>query len=262
MSEENQKLVLAENAATKIQVLVDKGCTGKPFAVVENDYNAVDLSRFMPAPIRHENLIKVTTADSFIAYFNKFSNADSVVKFSVSNQLVVGIIDFGGADTPQWKDHQVKYSCPFSKQWVAWSGSDKRRMDQESFAEFIENNIDDFNAPAGAQMLEIATKFQLIRKATFGSSMKTSTGEFQFAYSEENQKGTIEIPSEISLGLAPFEAGQHYEVKARIRYRLREGLLHFWYELISPEEILKDAFNDVREAISNSISSDILVLDI
>ncbi len=113
----------------------------------------------------------------------------------------------------------------------------------------LEDRAGDIVTPTGAELLEIATKFQVIRKAVFGSAIRLATGEFQFNYSDENDKGTIEVPEVITLGLAPFHNGESYEVQARLRYRLREGKLAFTFKLINPERVIEDAFNSVVESV-------------
>lgn len=43
------------------------------------------------------------------------------------------------------------------------------------------------------------------------------------------------------IGVPVFWNGDAYRVDARLRYRVREGLLTFWYELIRRDKVLEDA---------------------
>ncbi|WP_244277521.1 DUF2303 family protein [Pantoea septica] len=96
-----------------------------------------------------------------------------------------------------------------------WEEHDETAMGQKAFTEFLEDRAGDIVTPTSAELLEIATKFPVVCKAVFGSAIRLATGEFQFNYSDENDKGTIEVPEVITLGLALFHSGKSYEVQAR-----------------------------------------------
>ncbi|MDU3787885.1 MAG: DUF2303 family protein [Serratia marcescens] len=40
---------------------------------------------------------------------------------------------------------------------------------------------------------------------------------------------------------------------ARIRYRLREGKLILWYELIDPKKIIEHAYNEIMVDLQNQL---------
>lgn len=52
---------------------------------------------------------------------------------------------------------------------------------------------------------------------------------------------TMQMFDKISIGIPVFWNGAAYQITARLRYRVKEGQLHFWYELIRPDKILEDA---------------------
>ena len=56
------------------------------------------------------------------------------------------------------------------------------------------------------------------------------------------------------LGIQPFHNGDYYQVKARIRYRIKDGSLFLWYELINPEKVVEDAFNTTLEKLKANIA--------
>ena len=90
--------------------------------------------------------------------------------------------------------------------------------------------------------------------------MRLQSGEFEFQFSEQNQsKGTVTVPEKIAIGIAPFQNGTRYRIEARLRYRLREGQLSIWYELIEPQKVLDDAFNEVKCNIRDSIDTVLMI---
>ncbi|WP_269057538.1 DUF2303 family protein [Yersinia pseudotuberculosis] len=80
---------------------------------------------------------------------------------------------------PTWNDHRAHYRCELSKAWKIWQKYDGQTLSQEQFAELLEDRAADVVNPTGAELLEIATKFQVIRKAVFGSAMRLATGDWR-----------------------------------------------------------------------------------
>ena len=80
--------------------------------------------------------------------------------------------------------------------------------------------------------------FQETRKSEFKSVRRLQDGTFSFAFSDEKGGSQASLPEEIMLSLPPFHNGSYYALKARLRYRLRDGDLSLWYELIEPKLIV------------------------
>ncbi len=233
---------------------------GVPFVAVPRGYSLENVEQFLDAPTRIRKNLNVLSAGSFITYFMKFCDEDSMVIFNDDTQCVTGMLDYHTTDSASWCDHQVKYACPKSREWITWTQNDKNKFNQLTFAEFIEENIKDFAEPSGGELLEIATKFSVIRTAVFSNSVRLQSGEFEFQFSEQNQsKGTVTVPEKIAIGIAPFQNGTRYRIEARLRYRLREGQLSIWYELIEPQKVLDDAFNEVKCNIRDSIDTVLMI---
>ncbi|MBU2707690.1 DUF2303 family protein [Zooshikella marina] len=234
---------------------------GIPFVAIGNDYKLVSIEQYLPHPIKTRQNIKMNTVKSFIDYINRFKNPHTTIFADDTCQSFKAIIDFHHSqEEPRSGAHTVEYGCPLSREWEAWQAMNKEKMDQTSFAEFLEERAEDIVSPSGAELLEIALKFNVIRKAVFGSAMRLNTGEYQFTYSEDNQKGTVELPEQIKLGLAPFHNGEKYEVKAKLYYRLHDGRLLLWYKLIQPERVIEDAFKEVTQDIQNGVG-DLMVIE-
>ncbi|WGE55853.1 YfdQ family protein [Actinobacillus equuli subsp. equuli] len=76
--------------------------------------------------------------------------------------------------------------------------------------------------------------FEETRKSEFKSVQRLQDGTMTFAFTDEKSGGgTTRLPEEIVLGLQPFHNSEHYQIKARINYRIKNGLLTLWYELIN-----------------------------
>jgi len=258
MSELNQLETQFLNAAATHIHQIDNAT---PFIAVPRGHELQSAEQFLENPSRIRKSMPVNTPESFIKYFNKFSDDDSLVVLNDDNQSITGFLDYHSTQAPSWCSHQVKYECPKSREWQTWLRFNTQKFDQLGFAEFIEENIKDFAEPSGGELLEIATKFSVIRTAVFNSGVKLQSGEFEFQFSEQNNsKGTVTVPEKIAIGIAPFHNGTKYRIEARLRYRLRDGELKIWYELIEPQKVLEDAFNEVKDVIKNGIDK-VLMLD-
>lgn len=217
--------------------------------------------RYLASPRRKTGLIKVYDADSFLAVWNKQAYDASEVFADPIAFKVTGVInaDSDAADgIAGWRDHTVVLESRKTPQWAAWESRDGQLLEQQSFAEFVEDRVVDFVTPTGAEMLELAQTFMANTKVDFKSAAILSSSQRALQFEETiaaraGHKGQIEIPASFEVGLTPFEGGAAYRVNARFRYRIREGHLSLGFKLDRPEDVLRTAFGDVRAAIAESI---------
>jgi uncharacterized protein YfdQ (DUF2303 family) len=226
------------------------------FGQPPSGYHVEDLEQFLPEPRNITENHTFNSVASFTEYLKRFASQESVIFADEDRRLFLAIIDYHSsinAAKPEWCKHQIRYSCTLSREWKKWTDSNGKNIEQSVFAEFLEDRAQDIVSPDGSELLEMALKFKVIRQAEFGSAIRLNTGEFQFQYNEENQRGTIELPEMITIALSPFHNGAKYEVKARLRYRLKEGNLTLSYHLINPERFVEDAFREVITSIKTEI---------
>ncbi len=235
---------------------------GEPFGYVPENMQMVSLERYLKAPTRVHRALIVTTLESFNRYYNEFKvsdgKGDSRIYVDGETVSVVGIIDDHQSLTPNgdnetlasWCDHRVVYKCPYSREWEAWKGMDRRKVGQVEFAEWLEDRTQDIVEPAGTDLLSMCLDLQIHRKVVFGSATRLESGEHSFQYSDNNETGTVQIPASITIGIPVFQDGTVYRITARFRYRLHDGTLHLWYELVEPQKYVEDAFNEVVDAIT------------
>jgi len=151
-----------------------------------------------------------------------------------------------GDDHAGWRDFRAVYKAELSREFTNWLQHNKKPMEQEDFAIFLEDNIADVVEPSGETLLQVALTLQAKTEVNFSSHKRLDNGQVQFAYSEtvDARAGTgmIEIPREFTIGLRLFKNGDGYKVHARLKYRLGGGKLKFWYELDRADNAIEDAF--------------------
>lgn len=231
------------------------------YAVVPNDARIDDLEEYADAPRRARATVAAHTTETLVSYFNRFKTGDSVILADQSKFVVVGIIDYHPKTGAAFREHRVSYEAPRSLEWKTWRTSSGRKMMQEEFAQFIEDNVVDIRTPVGADVLDVARNLQANKKVAFSSAIRLADGQQQFTYEEvidgSSSKGTIKVPETFVLGIPVFFGGILYEVTARLRYRIDGGKLALWYELYRPEYIEQDAFAAILTAIGTDAEVDV-----
>jgi uncharacterized protein YfdQ (DUF2303 family) len=242
------------------------------YAVVVPDGGSVEVlepapDRALPHPRRTTGTTTVLDADSLAVLWAKHSEPWSEVFADPQGFRFTAVLnaDQGSNGAPAGhRDHRIELALRHTPSWLAWTGRDKRLSSQEEFAEFIEDRLPDIVDPAGATMLELASSFQATTKADFKGAvaLTSSTRKLQFeetVAARAGQKGEIEIPATFQLGLVPFEGSDAYRVTARFRYRIRDGHLQIGYALERPEDVLRQAFKDVQDAVSEATGQPVLL---
>ncbi len=233
---------------------------GIPTFIVPNNMKVEALDRLIQEtrerPARLDQTVTLLSAESFVEYFNRYATESSTIFVDIESGQFIAVFDYHESPgLPAWKKHRAVYSCPQTKEWNSWSHFDNQKMEQEEFALFIEDNLNEIIEPNGAQMLEIAASLKAKTNVDFKSSIRLDNGQTQFVYSEKvdgqaGATGQLEIPEKIKLAIKPFQQGAPYELEARFRYRITQGGLRMWYTLIRPHLIHQDAVNDVFNMIS------------
>lgn len=173
---------------------------------------------------------------------------------------------------PRFREFRATFAPKFSKEWETWVKQDRDPFEStEALAIFIEDNLPDFVQPAGATMLEIALNFRVSQSVRYGAARRLADGHVELSYDNVvegsagngggSYGGRMSIPEEFTLRM-PVLAGVNqpsYEVRARFRYRLVNGALRLWYELIRPHKVEEAAFTDLWQKIGEGTGRTILL---
>lgn len=232
-----------------------------PYAVVPEGATVEDLERLLPAPVRPRSDVTAKSTDTLSAYINRYKTENTVIFGDQQDFKLVGIIDYHPVKGAAWASHRAHYAAPRSLEWQTWRGAHKKSMSQADFAQFIEDNIVDIRAPAGAEILEVSRSLQAKKSVEFASAIRLADGAQEFTYSETvngtTSKGKVKVPEEFTLGIPVFFGGPLYEVRARLRYRINEGKLALWYDLYRPEHIEQDAFEAICTDVAEKTGIDV-----
>lgn len=229
------------------------------------EHTLIDFEGTQDHPRQRRGTVRVADLDSFLAYLDDHKDDRTTVWVSPDGRKMIGVLDDHAPgeddDTARagWGRHRVEYDLMLSPEWEFWKRLDGDLVEQETFAEHIEDGSGEIVNPNAATMLEVATYFQATRGGAFKSAKLLTSGAVQLTNDVEvaakaGVSGQLEVPSEFELAIAPYVGGQPYKVRAHFRYRIPGGggSLRLGYKLVRPADILRDARDElaakVREA--------------
>jgi uncharacterized protein YfdQ (DUF2303 family) len=228
-----------------------------------------DDKKLLANPRRKLAHVRLHDADSFVDYTKRHGSMNDCTiwceaDYKAGRVAFLAILNDHGEEEAKaaWRDHRAQFTPEFSEEWVRWVGQNKKQFTQAEFASFIEDNLKDIaateNSPTGAQMLEMALTFEANQDMRFKSAIRLQNGGVQMSFVQDDDAQTLQKMSvfdRFSLGFPVFWNGDAYRVDARLRYRVRDGKLSFWFELIRQDKVLEAATQtliaQIREKTGN-----------
>lgn len=240
---------------------------GTGFVVIPTDHKIEYLER--PAtPQRMKGIVNLLDANSFVQFFQANKGTSNAIYAAMEPAHFVAILNEHNKEGADWRDFGCEYAPAFSKEWMAWAAMNKKPFDgNEAFAVWLEDNLTDVIVPANGEMLEIALNFRIHSNAAFSNAIRLNDGNTEFNFTDQiegsstGRAGKVQIPEMFTLQVPVF-AGRdqpHYEIKARFRYRLNNGALKIWYELIRPHKVVEEAFMIIVKKIESETGSVVML---
>lgn len=231
------------------------------------EYETLDLEKYMNTPRRAAGVATLRNPASFISYVNDYKQAECTQLFAddrsvtaVFNHHARHALDAG------WSDWRAVLELKYTPAWTGWVGmASKGWMDQASFAEHLEENYLDVVTPDGAALLEIVTNLKLASASVVESKLNPSTGAIRLRYEENfipqggGDAGVLEIPSHIGLKLAVFDGGEVFDIEALLRYRVANGAVSFSVKYRNDlQRKFDEAFEQMCSAIETAVELPVL----
>jgi uncharacterized protein YfdQ (DUF2303 family) len=246
-----------ESAAGTAAVDTDRG---RVFGVVlppEWEHRLVDVEKYAPQPRRACGTVAVHTADAFAAAVKQRADdavGPPIVYADEERTALVAILNDDHGAFAGWRDHRVVLSLRKRPEWTHWRNKDGQLMDQEAFANHVEDGLDELRDPSPTAMLDLAQTFHATGNARFKGGTRLANGVRQFTWEEQidataGTAGDVGIPETLTLAVRPFFGAELIEVTARFRFTLRSGELKLGYKLNRPDDVERFAFTKVVEGV-------------
>jgi len=225
---------------------------------------------YLEKPRRVQANVKLTTLESFIRYVKDFKGRDTRIFAHVepkTEPTFTAIIDYHASvgemgSVPAWCEHRAVYDCNFTPEWERWMVKDRTKMTQGEFAILLEENQALVINPPGAELLELVSDLYAKTDITCNQLIRLNNGRTRLSYDEQvelkgsvtTQAGTIEFPSVLVVGIAPFVGGPSYKISCRLKYRLENRRLTFWFEAIDVHLVLQECVTAIMNEIKEKLA--------
>jgi uncharacterized protein YfdQ (DUF2303 family) len=232
------------------------------------------LDEYRTQPERRKGTAKLTDLRSFIDHVNRFKDADTVLFAcdSRTNPSITAVLDYhraGSEAEPRFGEHKSHYGLPLSDEWKAWKAKNGEVFRQHEFAAFLEDRIVDVVHIHDEETLSERTRnFAALVNGSFATPTKLLTlsnglsvtadekvqnhinlqsGEMQVTFSSDHRDESgqpISVPKMFMVAIPVFLNGPLYQIAVRLRYRIKDKQIVWFYEMHQTELVFDDAFND------------------
>lgn len=230
------------------------------------------------APERRHGTANVTTLASFMDLTNRHKDEHSAIFAATAwpDPSLTAVIDYHETTgVARFGKHRIHYAFPLTDEFKAWAAQDGKAMVQGEFAAFIEEHAPDLaNAteqenkefgPEGLFLTKIATPTELMMlsrglsvnvtgKVKNHQSLQTGEGEITFVEEHQDSRGQkLTVPGVFMIAIPAFIGGEAVRIPARLRYRVRDGAVVWFYQMFRWKQLLRDrVVDDLDIAASNT----------
>jgi uncharacterized protein YfdQ (DUF2303 family) len=237
------------------------------------------LDQFLKAPERIKGTASIGDLGSFKDHVARFGVAGETAIFANPDAEAAGltaVYDYSKPGAPGWHQHRAAYTCPMSEPWQAWMEKDAEPMTQTDFAAFLEDRIADVVVPDSAaqdaalsdfarlvggtfatpqQLIELSRGLAIRADVRVKNAVNLSSGEstLQFEEAHNDIDGVpVKVPNFFLIVIPVFQAGATYRIPVRLRYRVSQGKIVWFYQLYRADRVFEDAFADVITAAKDT----------
>ena len=211
-------------------------------------------------PKRRHGTVQIGALDSLIAYLNAYKGPHAVAFAPAAKPGIEAVLDYhpaGDKGEARWCQDRVVYACPFSRQWLTWTGAEGKPRGQVEFGDFLEANELDLASREGfasaAQMITVARNLVVNSVGKFQRTLNPTTGEGTLIVKDEHDASTsTTIPKGFALAIPVFEGTTDlYPVEARLRFAMENGRPTFSFLLANKEAVLEHALATLRKQVAD-----------
>lgn len=238
---------------------------GQHFVIVPEGHK-VEALPAAQAPKWPSTTVRLRDAASFIRYVSDHKAPNSRIYATVDPAQFLAVIDdhlppmTTDEKRANWREFRAEFKVPASREWLLWNGANRKHMSQLGFAEFLQDNLPDVVTPDGATLLEMSLNFEASQAGSFVANQRMQDGSHNLQWrADNNASGTVKLPEQIALSIPVFENESPSMLYARLRYRINDGKLAIWYELIRPHKVLESAFQDTWKRIADGTGVPLLL---
>lgn len=226
----------------------------------------LDFEKLLPEPRRAKATATLTDAGSYGDYVKRHANASTLAWCEFNPQTFAlkftAVVDEHALNHPGWRDHKAVFEPDMSAEWKAWKGKNRGVMSQVEFAEWIESHSDDITTaeglPTALEMLNMATNFVATQDNALKSAVRLQSGGVNLTYVADPDKGTTEVMKlfeKFGIGIPVFHGGAAWQITCRLKYRIQQGKVTFFFDMVRPDTTHKAASLELIEQVRNLLGT-------
>lgn len=210
----------------------------------------------------------VTTAEtviepaSFKDYVASYKSETAICKASLGSNKIVAVLDYHGraregdrlSAVPNRMAHTVTLLCPWDLDYAKWREAFGKPMDQNAFANLLEDLVHTISEPAVADLAEAIDDLRIDRAIRFKSKVNRRNGTVQFTYEEtepdgDAEGGEVRLPEVVKIVVAMFQGGELVQLDAKLRYAIDKGKVFFTLAVPGIDKLERDQFRRIGEDV-------------
>ncbi len=243
---------------------------GVPHLVTPVGKEVSSMEKLLDRPRRLQSHTIFNEPQSFCSYVNHFNTAQTArIYADFASKKIQAFLDDHQPGVPSWRGHSATLDLKFSPEWLEWTQAAKNTatnpMDQQDLAEFFESHIRQIAEPDSSELLSGIRNVQMSNNWKCTSAQREG-GDISFSMQRENtasatvgERTDVKIPSKLMLSIYPFLCWNLYPLKVMLTYRLKEEKIRFTMRLLEVNELLDQAFIDIRAHIEKEAGLPVLL---
>ena len=236
----------------------------------------IDDERTTPETLKGSTTLH--NCQSFIDFVNRYKDDTSAIFYNQDKQKVTCIFDCATKNNTSFEQHKADYAFPFSDELKEWKEHNGDVMTQIDFAFFIEKNVLDLADPdktaesealkeirlrIGGHFAAVSKMVELSRGISIHSDERATvkydpnTGESTVDFSSEHTDATgekVKVPTMFLIVIPILKGGKSYQLPCRLRHRLKNGQIIWWYEVIDLDKAIAAAIDEELNKIKEDIA--------
>lgn len=204
---------------------------------------------------------------SFVAHVARFKDEHSVIFADKTG--VTAIYDYNlPVKNGELRDtsarfgiHRASFKPELSEEWKAWIGGAGKPLPQETFADFLDENLYDLAAatdvrpkvPSPADLATMAHSLKVTSEDALESTLNRTTGEYTItAKVAQTTTGSAQIPPEFDINIPIFTGGPKTRITCKLRLRKQDTKFLFGWAVPGSAALLRQAMDELSARIKDA----------
>ena len=246
----------------------------RPVVFVPKGYAAEypDFEKHLAAPLRKIATVRLDDVESFVWYLKEHGEPKRTRTY-LQADYAAGKVSFtalindhqAGYTDQNWRDHKALFTPANSVEWKTWTNNNRQPMSQTEFGNFLEENLANIceieGLPNATAIMAMVLNFEATNEKRFKSVSRLQSGGLNFEFIDQEDAATrskMEVFERFAIAIPAFvqpmaatDAIVAYRIDCRLKYRIRDGKLSLWFELIREDKVLEAAAKDIVAQIKN-----------